>query len=83
VRGVSQDPERLDVPVDGGTLAAYRWPGDGPVVLAAPGITSNHRSWALVAAALDGAATLVAPDLRGRGRSNELPEPYTMAQNAR
>ncbi|HET8953967.1 MAG TPA: alpha/beta hydrolase [Solirubrobacteraceae bacterium] len=79
---MSQDPERLDVPVDGGALAAYRWPGDGPVVLAAHGITSNHRSWALVAAALEGAATLVAPDLRGRGRSNDLPGPYTVAQHA-
>ena len=76
------DPERFDVPVAGGDLAVYRWPGDGPVVLAAHGITSNHRSWALVAAALDGAATLVAPDLRGRGRSNELPGPYGIAQHA-
>ena len=79
---VSPDPERLDVPVAGGTLAAYRWPGDGPVVLAAHGITSNHRSWGLVAAALDGAATVVAPDLRGRGRSNGLPGPYTVAQHS-
>ena len=79
---VSPDPERFDVPVAGGTLAAYRWSGDGPVVLAVHGITSNHRSWGLVAAALDGAATLVAPDLRGRGRSNGLPGPYTIAQHA-
>jgi pimeloyl-ACP methyl ester carboxylesterase len=82
VRRVSPDPERIDVPVAGGTLAAYRWPGDGPVVLAAHGITSNHRSWGLVAAALGGAVTLVAPDLRGRGRSNGLPAPYTIAQHA-
>lgn len=76
------DPERLDVPVDGGTLAAYRWPGDGPVVVAAHGITSNHRSWGVVAAALAGELTLVAPDLRGRGRSNALPEPYGMDRHA-
>ena len=79
---VSRDPERLDVPVDGGTLAVYRWSGDGPVVLAAHGITSNHRSWSLVADALGTDATLVAPDLRGRGRSNGLPAPYTIAQHA-
>ena len=79
---VSRDPERIDVPVAGGTLAAYRWSGDGPLVLAAHGITSNHRSWGLVAEALDGDATLVAPDLRGRGRSNGLPGPYTIAQHA-
>ena len=51
-------------------------------MLAAHGITSNHRSWGLVAEALGGAATLVAPDLRGRGRSNGLPGPYTIAQHA-
>ena len=79
---MSTDPERIDVPVAGGSLAAYRWPGDGPVVLAAHGITSNHRSWALVAEALGGEATLVAPDLRGRGRSNGLPAPYAIAQHA-
>ena len=82
MRRVSHAPERIDVPVEGGTLAAYRWSGDGPLVLAAHGITSNHRSWGLVAEALGGEATLVAPDLRGRGRSNELPGPYTIARHA-
>ena len=82
MRRVSRAPERIDVPVEGGTLAAYRWSGDGPLVLAAHGITSNHRSWGIVAEALAGEATLVAPDLRGRGRSNELPGPYTIARHA-
>ena len=68
--------------MQGGELAAYRWPGDGPVVIAAHGITSNHRSWGLVANALDGEATLVAADLRGRGRSNALPGPYSIARHA-
>jgi pimeloyl-ACP methyl ester carboxylesterase len=31
---------------------------------------------------VDGPATLVAPDLRGRGRSNELPGPYGIPQHA-
>ena len=79
---VPSGPERFDVPVAGGAIAAYRWEGDGPVVLAAHGITSNHRSWSLVVAALDGAATLVAPDLRGRGRSNGLSGPYGIARHA-
>jgi len=79
---MSDAPERFDVPVSGGTLAAYRWPGEGPLVIAAHGITSNHRSWGVVAAQLDGAVRLVAPDLRGRGRSNELPGPYGIAQHA-
>lgn len=76
------EPERLDVPVPGGALAVYRWPGEGPLVLAVHGITSNHRSWGVVAAALAGQVTLVAPDQRGRGRSNELPGPYGIADLA-
>lgn len=74
----------LDVPVRGGTLAVGRWAGreGAPVVLAAHGITGNHLSWAPLARALDGAVTLVAPDLRGRGRSGALPAPYGMAAHA-
>jgi pimeloyl-ACP methyl ester carboxylesterase len=79
---VANGPDRFDVPVEGGELAAYRWAGGEQVVVAAHGITSNHRSWGIVAAALDGAATLVAPDLRGRGRSNALPGPYTIERHA-
>jgi pimeloyl-ACP methyl ester carboxylesterase len=75
-------PERFDVPVAGGELAAYRWPGEGPLVVAAHGITSNHRSWGVVAAALEGRVRLVAPDQRGRGRSNGLPGPYGIDQLA-
>lgn len=81
--GVS-DYDVLEVPVDGGTLTVGRWAGaeGAPVVLAVHGITANHLSWAAVARALDGAVTLVAPDLRGRGRSNELPPPYGMRAHA-
>jgi pimeloyl-ACP methyl ester carboxylesterase len=82
VRAMADAPERFDVPVPGGTLAAYRWPGQGPLVVAAHGITSNHRSWGVVAEALQGEVTLVAPDLRGRGRSNELPGPYGIGRLA-
>src|SRR5690242_12967876 len=59
-------PEEFDVPVAGGRLRVCRWRGDGPVVLAAHGITANALSWAPVAQALKGRAVLVAPDLRGR-----------------
>jgi pimeloyl-ACP methyl ester carboxylesterase len=45
------------------------------------GITANHLSWSLVADALPG-VRVVAPDLRGRGRSGELPGPYGMAGHA-
>lgn len=72
------------VPVAGGDLLAGRWEGrpGAPVVLAAHGITANHLSWPLVVEALDGAVTVVAPDLRGRGGSNALPGPYCMAAHA-
>src|SRR5690606_30778701 len=50
-------------------------------VLAVHGVTSSHKSWPLVAAALDG-VRVIAPDLRGRGRSNQLPGPYGMPQHA-
>ena len=72
----------IDIPVAGGTLRALEWPGDGPVVLAAHGITANAASWAPVAAALAGRVRLVAPDLRGRAGSAGLPEPYGMAAHA-
>ncbi len=75
-------PELLDVPVRGGNLRVARWPGDGPTVVAAHGITANWVSWARVAAALDGRATLLAPDLRGRGDSGTLPGPYGMVAHA-
>ncbi|WP_406045658.1 alpha/beta fold hydrolase [Micromonospora sp. NBC_00898] len=77
------NPEELDVPVTGGTLRVRRWPGaTGPNVLAAHGITANALSWAPVADALAGRATLIAADLRGRAKSAALPGPYGLAQHA-
>ena len=43
---------------------------DAPVVLAAHGVTANHLAWQPLGG-LD-RFTVVAPDLRGRGRSNDL-----------
>jgi pimeloyl-ACP methyl ester carboxylesterase len=71
--------DEFDVPVAGGSLRVCRWPGDGPVVLAAHGITANALTFGPLAEALAGRVTLVAPDLRGRARSNRLPGPYGMA----
>jgi pimeloyl-ACP methyl ester carboxylesterase len=74
------------VPVRGGQLTVALWEpagvaADTPTVVAIHGITSAHTAWPLVAAHLPG-MRVVAPDLRGRGRSNELPGPYGMAQHA-
>lgn len=75
-------PELIDVPVAGGALRVACWSGEGPVVLAAHGITANHLSFAALARHLAGRVTLVAPDLRGRGGSNGLPGPFGMAAHA-
>ncbi|MEU5654230.1 alpha/beta hydrolase [Streptomyces sp. NPDC047737] len=77
--------EEIRVPVAGGELAALRWPArdpGAPVAVALHGITANALSWGAVARLLDGRATLVAPDLRGRGASATLPGPYGIAAHA-
>ena len=79
----------LDVPVRGGDLRVGVWEPVGarieiasaPTVIAVHGITATHRCWPAVARQLAG-FRIVAPDLRGRGRSRDLPGPYGMAQHA-
>ncbi|WNI25021.1 alpha/beta hydrolase [Streptomyces sp. ITFR-16] len=74
--------EEIDIPVNGGALAALRWPAagpDAPTVVALHGITANALSWGAVARQLAGRVTLVAPDLRGRAGSSGLPGPYGIA----
>ncbi|HMJ34267.1 MAG TPA: alpha/beta fold hydrolase [Baekduia sp.] len=71
-----------EIPVAGGalTVAAAGRPmaeAEG-VVVALHGITASHLAWASVARELTAttAACLLAPDLRGRGGSAQLPGPY-------
>lgn len=66
-------------PVAGGDLAVGVWnPAAGGVpVLAVHGITASHREWPLIAERLPG-TRVIAPDLRGRGRSNALAPPWGM-----
>ena len=73
-------PDALDVAVAGGSLRVATWPGTGTPVLAIHGITSSSRSWPLLAQHLD--QPVVAPDLRGRGRSNQLPGPVGLVAHA-
>src|SRR5690349_20071307 len=61
----------IDIPVAGGSLRALSWPGDGPVVIAAHGLTANALASAGVAAAL-----------RGRAGTAHLPGPFDMAAHA-
>jgi pimeloyl-ACP methyl ester carboxylesterase len=77
---------RLDVDVEGGRLAVYRFgaaPADAPLVLAIHGITSTSRSWLATARALGDRAALLAVDLRGRGRSDQLPAPFGLDAHVR
>ncbi len=67
--------EQLDVPVRGGSLHLGRWGEGRPTVLCLHGITATHLAWAEVARRLPN-VTLLAPDLRGRGRSADLAGPY-------
>ncbi|MFI5777710.1 alpha/beta fold hydrolase [Nocardia sp. NPDC051570] len=51
-------------------------PADGPLVLALHGLTGHGRRWAALAAEHLPDLRIVAPDLRGHGRSSALP-PWT------
>ncbi|MFV0319948.1 MAG: alpha/beta fold hydrolase [Microbacterium sp.] len=54
---------------------------DAPTVLLVHGVTSSHLAWAHLAALLPG-VRLIAPDLRGRGRSRDLVGPAGMTAHA-
>jgi len=81
----SQETYRTaEVAVRGGTLHTAVWGPDdpaAPTILAVHGVTASHKSWAYLAAALP-EVRIIAPDLRGRGRSNQLPAPYGMTSHA-
>ncbi|MCU1603358.1 MAG: alpha/beta hydrolase fold protein [Frankiales bacterium] len=61
--------------VGGAALAARSWPGPGRPVLAVHGLSSNARLWDETAAALARRGhPVVAVDLRGHGRSHQVPD---------
>lgn len=72
----------FDVPVQGGTLRVGQWGERGPVVLCSHGITGNHTTFQHLADQLAHEVRLVAPDHRGRGRSNGIAGPWGMAAHA-
>lgn len=79
---ISSDYRRISVPVEGGDLTVGCWgPDEGQAVVVVHGITSNHLAMASLAAALP-ECRLVAPDLRGRAGSADLPGPWGMARHA-
>ncbi len=84
----------IDVAVDGGDLRVGLWDPStrlsdrggsadaAPAVLLIHGVTASHLSWPLVAERLPD-ARVIAPDLRGRGRSNGLAGPAGLHAHAR
>lgn len=74
----------VDVPVPGGELHVGIWdPVDAMTgeVLLVHGVTSSHLAWPFVVEELPGIRA-IAPDLRGRGRSNEVSGPAGLAAHA-
>ena len=79
---MSQTADTLQVDVAGGRVAVHDLSGGparhgAPVVLAAHGITANGLMWQPVADELvrrrgPGSVRFLAPDLRGRGASNQV-----------
>ncbi|PTT15740.1 hypothetical protein DBR36_14370, partial [Microbacterium sp. HMWF026] len=61
-----------DIPVPGGTLRVGEWHPDAEGIpwLLVHGVTASHLAWAWLAR--ETTARLIAPDLRGRGRSTAM-----------
>ena len=74
--------ETFDLPVAGGNLKVGKWGDGGEVLLAAHGITANHLHFGALADQLVPDFTMIAPDLRGRGRSNQIAGPFSLAAHA-
>jgi lipase len=73
---------KFDCHVEGGTVHGVCWGEAGPVVLCVHGITANHTEFQWLADELGGQCRLIAPDLRGRGRSSGIPGPWGMKAHA-
>lgn len=75
-------PRSIEVPVDRGTVHALVWGSAPSTLMCLHGVTASAVSFQALADRLADRFTVVAPDLRGRGRSNDLPGPYGMAAHA-
>ncbi|SEN34597.1 alpha/beta fold hydrolase [Cryobacterium sp. TMT1-3] len=82
---MSEDYQPFRAPVAGGDLFGGQWraePGENAAtVLAVHGITASHLTWPWLADRLPD-QRVIAPDLRGRARSNALPAPYGLRRHA-
>jgi len=79
---MARSKQIVEVDVAGGALTVARWRGEGPPLLLVHGISGSHHSWSRVVARPELATfDLIAPDLRGRGASAELPGPYGLMRH--
>ena len=82
---MTQSLEAHRVPVVGGELFVGLWPAHtatAPTVIAVHGGTCSHRVWHKLAEALDGRATLIAPDFRGANASEAVGPPFGLRAHA-
>ena len=70
------------IPRDGGELFYGVWGSGSRIVVCSHGITANHTTFQPVARLLGAGYTVVAPDHRGRGRSNGIRGPWGMDRHA-
>ncbi|RFA09490.1 hypothetical protein B7R54_09840 [Subtercola boreus] len=89
VRGSSSRPSSSystkDIAVRGGVLRVGEWVPEGgatTVVVALHSLDGAHLAWSWLPAQLP-EARIVAPDLRGRGQSADLPGPYGIDEHVR
>ncbi len=76
-------PEDRYARVNGIRLRYLDWPGGAPTIVLLHGLSANANSFAGVAAAgLAPHFRVLAPDLRGRGRSDAPPQGFRMADHA-
>lgn len=81
---MTRTPRAVPVSVDGGTLHVGVWDTDrtdAPTVVLVHGVTSSHLAWQFLADRMPD-VRFVAPDLRGRGRSNGVMGGAGMAAHA-
>lgn len=74
----------VTVLVSGGELTVGVWEPVGEItdtIVAIHGVTASHLAWMDVVPTLPG-VRIIAPDLRGRGRSNQIDGPAGMAAHA-
>lgn len=72
-----------DIAVEGGTLHFAEWGVTGPVIMCSHGLTANHTCWEALVDQIGSDVRLIAPDHRGRGKSNGITGPFGMDAHAR